>query len=153
MCAKYILCSITEALSIFFLLTHRCLTPYKEKYMNDNVSSPSSIDFQVDKENLFREETITDLKIATIRKLIPIKADGSDDLDRGMIFIGTTQLGTPQGPIPMQAVLEAATFEQAMIAFPLAMEAETQKVIENLKKMHEQQKKTQDSRIIIPGVQ
>jgi len=121
--------------------------------MNDNVSSPSSIDFQVDKENLFREETITDLKIATIRKLIPIKADGSDDLDRGMIFIGTTQLGTPQGPIPMQAVLEAATFEQAMIAFPLAMEAETQKVIENLKKMHEQQKKTQDSRIIIPGVQ
>ncbi len=121
--------------------------------MNDSVSSPSSIDFQVDKENLFREETITDLKIATIRKLIPIKADGSDDTDREIIFIGTTQLGTPQGPIPMQAVLEVTTFEEAMAAFPFAMEAETQKVVENFKKMHDQQKKAQDSRIIMPGMQ
>jgi len=121
--------------------------------MNDGVSSPSSIDFQVDKENLFREETITDLKIATIRKLIPIKADGSDDSDRDIMFIGTTQLGTPQGPIPMQAVLEAATFEQAMAAFPMAMEVETKKVVENFKRMHEQQKKAQDSKIIMPGMQ
>lgn len=119
--------------------------------MNDSASSPSSIDFQVDKENLFREETVTDLKIATIRKLIPIKTDGSDDTDRQVIFIGTTQLGTPQGPIPMQAVLDAATLEQAMAAFPAAMEVETRKVVENFKRMHEEQKKSQDSRIIMPG--
>lgn len=121
--------------------------------MNDNVSAPSSIDFQVDKKNLFREETITDLKLATIRKMIPVKADGTDDTDRKIIFIGTTQLGTPQGPVPMQAVLEAATFEEAISAFPFAMEAETKKVVENFKKMHEEQKKAQESRIIMPGVQ
>lgn len=121
--------------------------------MNDNGGSPSGIDFLVDKENLFREESITDLKVATIRQLIPIKPDGSDDCDRESIFIGSTQLGSPQGPIPIQAKLEAATFEQAMDVFPKAMEEETKKVVENLKRMHEQQKKAQDSRIIMPGVQ
>ena len=121
--------------------------------MNDNGGSPSSIDFIVDKENLYREETITDLKIATIRQLIPIKTDGSDDTEREAIFIGSTQLGTPQGPIPMQAKLEAGSFEQAMEVFPKAMEEETKKVIENLKRMHEQQKKANDSRIIMPGMQ
>lgn len=121
--------------------------------MNDNGGAPSSMDFLVDKDNLYREESITDLKIATIRQLIPIKADGSDDTDRESIFIGSTQLGTPQGPIPMQAKLEASTFDQAMKVFPKAMEAETKKVIENLKRMHEQQKKADESRIIMPGMQ
>ncbi len=120
--------------------------------MNDNGGSPSSIDFLVDKENLYREETITDLKIATIRQLIPILPDGSDDTGREPIFIGSTQLGSPQGPIPIQAKIEAATFDQAMDAFPKAMEEETKKVIENLKRMHEEQKKAQDSRIIMPGM-
>lgn len=121
--------------------------------MNDNGGSPSSIDFMVDKAHLYREETITDLKIATIRQLIPILADGSDDKTREPVFIGSTQLGTPQGPIPMQAKLEASTLEQAMDVFPKAMEEETKKVVENLKRLHDQQKKAQDSRIIMPGMQ
>ena len=121
--------------------------------MSDNGGSPSSIDFMVDKNNLYREESITDLKIATIRQLIPIKPDGSDDTGREPIFLGSTQLSTPQGPIPIQAKLEAADFEAAMAAFPKAMEAETRMVIENLKRMHEEQKRKQDSRIIMPGVQ
>ena len=31
------------------------------------------IDFTVDQSNLYREEGITDLKVASIRRLIPIK--------------------------------------------------------------------------------
>ena len=34
---------------------------------------------QVDQQNLYREESITDLRVATIRRLIPITADGTDD--------------------------------------------------------------------------
>lgn len=126
--------------------------------MSDNGGAPSSNDFVVDKENLYREESVTDLKIATIRQLIPVKLDGSDDGSREIIFLGSTQLGTPQGPIPMQAELEATTLEEAMEQFPKAMEVETQKVIENLKRMQqmqeqqEQQKSANDSRIIIPGM-
>ena len=120
--------------------------------MSDNGGAPSSNDFVVDKENLYREESVTDLKIATIRQLIPVKLDGSDDSSREIIFLGSTQLGTPQGPIPMQAELDATTLEEAMDLFPKAMEAETQKVIENFKRLHEQQKKENDSRIIMPGM-
>lgn len=121
--------------------------------MSDNGGSPSGLDFIVDKENLYREVAVTDLNIATIRQLIPIKADGSDDTERDPIFLGSTQLSSPQGPIPIQAKLEAVTLEQAMAVFPKTMEAETRVVIENLKRLHEQQKRKQDSRIIMPGVQ
>ena len=121
--------------------------------MSGNGGSPINIDFQVDKKNLYREETFTDLKIASIQKLTPVNIDGTDDPDRETIFIGTTQLGTPHGPVPMQAKLEAATLEQAMDSFPQAMEAETKKVVAQFKKMEEEQKKAQDSRIIMPGMQ
>ncbi len=53
----------------------------------------------------------------------------------------------------MQAKLEAANLEQALDLFPKAMEDETKKVVENLKRMQEEQKKTSDSRIIMPGMQ
>ncbi len=121
--------------------------------MSGNGGSPINIDFQVDKKNLFREETITDMKIASIQKLIPVNPDGSDDPTREPFFVGSTQLGTPHGPVPIQARLEAATLNQAMDAFPQAMEAETKKVIQQFKKMEAEQKKPKDSRIIMPGMQ
>ncbi len=121
--------------------------------MSGNSGRPINIDFQVDKTNLYREETVTDLKIASIQKLTPIHPDGSDDPSREAIYVGNTQLGTPHGPVPIQARLEGVTLDQAMEVFPQAMEAETQKVIEQFKKMEAEQKKSDDSRIIIPGLQ
>jgi hypothetical protein len=121
--------------------------------MSGNGSGPINIDFQVDKKNLFREETITDLKIASIQKLTPIHPDGSEDPSRETFYVGNTQLGTPHGPVSIQARLEGATLDQAMEAFPQAMEAETRKVIEQFREMEAQQKKADDSRIIVPGVQ
>ena len=121
--------------------------------MSGNSGRPINIDFQVDKKNLYREETITDLKIASIQKLTPIHPDGSEDPSRQTIYVGNSQLGTPHGPVPIQARLEGTTLDQAMEAFPKAMEAETQKVIEQFKKMEAEQKKSDDSRIIVPGLQ
>jgi hypothetical protein len=121
--------------------------------MSGNGGSPINIDFQVDKKNLYREETITDMKIASIQKLIPVNLDGSDDTTRETFFVGSTQLGTPHGPVPIQARLEGATLDQAMDAFPRAMEAETNKVVQQFKKMQSEQKKAKDSRIIVPGMQ
>ena len=34
---------------------------------------------KVDKSNLYKEESFTDLKVATIRRLSPVKHDGSPD--------------------------------------------------------------------------
>ncbi|WP_457553075.1 cytoplasmic protein [Desulfobacula sp.] len=123
--------------------------------MNSNSEQPGSLNFTVDKNNLYREESVTDLKIANIQRLVPVHIDGSKDKSREIIFLGRTQLSTPQGPIPIQAKLSAETLEQAIDMFPKAMEAETQKVVESFKQMQqqqEQQKKAEQSRIIVPGM-
>ena len=123
--------------------------------MNSNIGQPGKLDFVVDKKNLYREESVTDLKIANIQRMVPVNVDGSEDTSRELIFLGRTQLSTPQGPIPIQAILEAKTLEEAMDLFPKAMEAETQKVVESFKQMQEQQeqqKKAEQSRIIVPGM-
>lgn len=120
--------------------------------MNSNGGQPGNLEFTVDKTNLYREESVTDLKIANIQKLIPVHLDGSEDNTREIIFIGRTQLSTPQGPVPIQAKLEAKTLDEAMDLFPKAMELETQKVVESFKRMQEQQKKPEESRIIMPGM-
>lgn len=101
----------------------------------------------VDQNNLFREETFTDVKIASIRRLTPVKPDGSQDYTRKSIFIGLTQLVSPQGPIPIQFPIEAKNLKEAMEQFPVAMNQTIEKMIEEAKEM----KRQEDSRIIVPG--
>jgi len=123
--------------------------------MNSKDGQTGSLNFEVDKNNLYREESVTDLKIANIQRLIPVHLDGSEDSSREAVFLGRTQLTTPRGPVPIQAQLTAKTLEEAIDMFPKAMEVETQKVVESFKQMQEQQvqqKKAEQSRIIIPGM-
>lgn len=102
---------------------------------------------KVDRENLYREETVTDLRAATIRQLIPIHADGSRDEGRPTTFVGTTQIMSPQGPLPIQAEIPAATLEEAMDAFPEAIGGALTAVIEQAEQMRRQE----SSRIVVPN--
>ncbi len=121
--------------------------------MNDT-EQEQQIDFTVDKKNLYREEAITDLKVASIRRLIPVNPDGTEDKSRTSLFMGHTQLMSPQGPIPIQSPLEANDLEEAMNAFPSAMKKALEEVVENVKKMQQEQeaaKQKDNSNIIMPG--
>jgi hypothetical protein len=118
------------------------------------MDNQEKIDFTVDKNNLYREESFTDLKVASIRQMIPVMADGTDDPSRTPLFFGHTQILTPQGPLPLQARLMANNMDEAIAEFPRAMETEMAQMIEQLKKMQEaeaQQRHQDDSRIIVPG--
>ncbi len=111
------------------------------------------MDFTVDKDNLYREESVTDLKVAAIRRLVPIKADGTDDESREVIFVGHTQLMTSEGPVPLQAKLEATSLDDAMNKFPGAMKAAMSEMAERIQQMQQQQQQQQrdrDSRIVTP---
>ena len=111
-----------------------------------------NIDFTVDTSNLYREEAITDFKVASIRRLVPITPDGSEDQSRSPIFIGHTELMSPEGPIPLQARLEADSFKDAMDAFPDAMNQALAEMVEKIKEMQRQQmQEKMDKRIIVPG--
>ena len=111
------------------------------------------IDFTVDRNNLYREDSITDIKVASIRRMIPVTADGEDDPSRSPIYFGHTQIMTPQGPIPLQSRLMANNLTEAMDAFPADMEQEMNKMVEQFRQMQEAEQKKQkdDSRIIVPG--
>ena len=114
----------------------------------------SNIDFTVDKNNLYREEGVTDHKVASIRRLVPIRIDGSDDPDREPVFYASTQLMTPEGPLPLQAPLNAKTLEAAIEEFPAAMQKSLNETIERLQKHQQQQQSQQQneqSRIYVPG--
>lgn len=117
------------------------------------MSDSEQIDFKVDRDSLYREESITDLKVASIRRMVPVTADGEDDPSRAPMFLGHTQIITPQGPLPLQARLMANNLQEAMDAFPAAMEQEMAKMIEQIRKLQEEEQKKQrdDSRIIVPG--
>ena len=101
----------------------------------------------VDTENLYREESITDLRAATIRQLVPIKVDGSDDETRSRRFIGDTTLMTQMGPIPVQFPLEAETLEKAFELFPDGI----QRAIERLNERAKELAREEASRIVVPG--
>jgi hypothetical protein len=104
-------------------------------------------EIQVDKENLFREETFSDLKVASIRRLTPVREDGSEDPDRQTMFIGETTLMSQRGPLPVQAPIEASTLAEAFEMFPEAVNAAVEQLIEQAKEMQRQEA----SRIVVPG--
>lgn len=103
--------------------------------------------FSVDTENLYREESITDMRSATIRQLIPINQDGSEDNSRPRRFIGDTTLMTQMGPIPVQFPLEAETLEAAFDLFPEGIKEAIEKLNERAREMAREEA----SRIVVPG--
>lgn len=117
------------------------------------IEEVKNIKFTVDKANLYREESITDMKVASIRRLIPVKEDGSVDTSRKEIFIGHTQLMSPDGPLPIQAYLNASSMTEAIEFFPEAMKKALGEMIVEIQQMQrkQQQQKSNDSRIIMPG--
>lgn len=118
-----------------------------------------SLDFSVDRQNFYREDSFTDLKVATIRRLSPVKSDGSVDKTRKTVFIGQTNIMTPGGALPIQAVIQAKQLQQAVKRFPEAMLAAVDKLAEEMQKMKQQEESQiitpgaakEDSRIILPG--
>jgi len=113
--------------------------------MNDKAQSID--DIKMDAENLYREETISDLKTGTIKVLHPIKKDGSADDNRQPTFMCQTELMSHAGPIPVSAKIDAANLSEAVDKFPAAVK---QAVDEMMQRVQEYQRE-QANRIVTPG--
>jgi len=105
------------------------------------------LDLKLDGSNLYREESFTDMKTGAVRRMSPVKSDGSPDESRDPIFIAQTQLMSPEGPLPVSAMLEAKTLNEAVDNFSEAVGKEVNRMIELAK----QAKQEDASRIIVPG--
>jgi len=107
----------------------------------------SIADVKVDANNLYREEVFTDLRIATIRRLVPVRADGSLDESRAPLYSCQTTLMSQAGPLPVEAPIEAATLEEAAAKFPQAIQEAVERLMEEAREM----RRREASRIVVPG--
>ncbi len=103
-------------------------------------------DVQIDPADLYREDVFTDRKVGTIRRLTPVRTDGSDDPARAVLYSGQTQLLTPMGAVPLAFELEGATMAEAIANFPAAMREAVERTVEEVREMRRQQA----SSIIVP---
>ena len=104
-------------------------------------------EISVDPDSLYREEIFTDLKVATIRRLTPVRPDGTEDMSREVIFVGQTTLLSQAGPVPVQCPIEATSLQEALERFPTAVRQTVERMIEEAKELQRQE----SSRIVVPG--
>ncbi|MDR0993815.1 MAG: hypothetical protein LBN38_04520 [Verrucomicrobiota bacterium] len=102
----------------------------------------------VDAANLYREETYTDLKAGSIRKMVPVKADGTEDDSRAAIFTAVTQVMTPGGVLPLTGEVPGAkTLQEAVDGFAAAI----QQAVSDLREEMAALQRERASQIVVPG--
>lgn len=104
-------------------------------------------EIRVDDENLYREEVYTDLRVATIRRLVPVHRNGTPDTSRRELFSGQTNLMSQAGPLPVECPIDAANIEEALAKFPEAIKQAVERLVEEAKEM----RRREASRIVVPG--
>ena len=114
----------------------------------DMASQPEIPEIKLDPNGLYREEILTDRKAGTLRRLTPIKIDGSTDTTRAVLYSGQTQLLTPGGVLPLAFDIEASTLEDALKKFPEAMRVALDEAIEEAREY----RREAASRIVVPEV-
>ena len=105
-------------------------------------------DVRLDPAGLYKEETFTDRRAGTLRRLTPVTVDGQTDSSRQVLFSGQTQLLTPAGVLPLVFELEAQTLQEALEQFPEGVKAALEQAIEEAREM----RRESASRIVVPEV-
>lgn len=94
---------------------------------------------KIDGSSLWKEENFTDLQVGSIRKLTPIKLDGTEDEDRTATYSATTNIMTPSGALPISGEIEATTLAEAVEKFPDAINAAVKKLQDDMVRMQQEQ--------------
>ena len=109
--------------------------------LEQNASTP-----KMDAADLWREEVFTDRKVGTIRRLIPVKADGSVDPSRKTVFAGDTQILTSAGALPLNFEIDADSLDKAVARYGEAVGRAFNEAMEEIKEL----RRRASSSIIIP---
>lgn len=107
----------------------------------------TSPEINMDPNALAREEVFTDSRVGTIRKMTPITIDGDVDTGRAVQYIGSTQIMTPGGALPLTFEIETDSLAGAVAGFGDAAKLAVERTMEELKEMQRQQA----SSIVVPG--
>jgi hypothetical protein len=106
----------------------------------------TATELKVDPNSLYLEEIFTDRRVGTIRRLTPVKKDGTRDPAKPVLYVGETQVLTPAGALPIGFEISAASLEEAADRFgPQAKEA-----IERTVKELQELRRQAASSIVVP---
>ena len=110
------------------------------------MSDENAMEPTMDPDDMYREEVYTDRKMGTIRCMVPVRSDGSDDRNRSIIYSGQIQIMTPAGSLPIGFEIEAGTLDEAVAGFPDAAKQAVDSTLEQLKELQREAA----SSIVIP---
>ena len=110
------------------------------------MSTERPVDPQMSADALYREDVFTDQRVGTVRRMTPVKSDGSDDPSRPLIFIGQATIMTPMGSLPLSFELPAKTLAEAVAQFGPA----AQQAIEDAARELQELRRQAASSIVIP---
>lgn len=96
---------------------------------------------------LYLEETFTDQKVGTIRRLTPVDAHGNPDSSRPTLYSGMAQVMTAAGPMPLNFDIPGENLEQACAGFS----EHAQLAVEDMARKLEEMRRDQASQIVVPG--
>jgi hypothetical protein len=101
----------------------------------------------MDASSLYREDIITDRKVGTIRRMIPVTRGGADDHARPTLYVGEAQIMTNAGPLPINFEIEAKDLGEAVDKFAGAAKEAVEKTVRELQELRRQAA----SSIVVPG--
>jgi hypothetical protein len=110
------------------------------------MSSERPLEAQMSADALYREDVFTDQRVGTVRRMTPVKSDGSDDPSRAVIFVGQATIMTPMGSLPLSFELPGKTLAEAVAQFG----PEAQKAIEDAARELQELRRQAASSIVIP---
>ena len=103
-------------------------------------------DIRMDADNLWREDVFTDNRVGTIRRLTPVTPAGDADTERAVQYIGSTQILTPAGALPLTFEIPGETLGDVVEGFGDAAKEAVERTMEELKEMQRQAA----SQIVVP---
>ena len=103
-------------------------------------------EIEMDAAQLYQEDVYTDRRIGTIRRLTPVKSDGSPDPSRPVLFAGQTQILTAGGMLPLAFDIEATSLAEAVKEFGPAAKVALDETVRELQELRRQA----SSQLVLP---
>ncbi|MFN9489807.1 MAG: hypothetical protein ACK59Y_08525, partial [Betaproteobacteria bacterium] len=100
---------------------------------------PDPADAKMDAASLYREDIITDRKVGTIRRMIPVSRSGADDPARPTLYVVEAQIMTNAGPLPINFEIEAKDLGEAVDKFAESAKEAVERTVRELQELRRQQ--------------
>ena len=114
--------------------------------MVDERKADAAREAAMDAGALYLEELITDRRVGMIRRMTPIAADGSRDMQRKILYVGQAEIMTNMGPVPINFDIEAESLADAVAQFGVAAQTGVERTVQQLQELRRQQA----SQLVVP---